>query len=127
MDKLYIGDIPLDNTACITFQDSTQKGIFYLYEDNANKPDNATIRIYQVLPLQDGKFIYNIAGMSNSFLTELQANNGKYYIDVSHKWYDRSDALTILAFFCCVAVATLWLVNLFTSVFKKGGLLGGLF
>lgn len=48
-------------------------------------------------------------------------------IKVSNKWYDRKDSLTILAFFCCVVVTTLWLVNLFTSMFKKGGLLGGLF
>lgn len=48
-------------------------------------------------------------------------------IELSHKWYDRPDMLNILCVFCCVAVVTLWLTNLFTSIFKKGGLLSGLF
>ena len=48
-------------------------------------------------------------------------------IELSHKWYDRPDCLTILCFFCCIAVITLWLTNLFTSIFKKGGILSGLF
>lgn len=48
-------------------------------------------------------------------------------VELSHSWYDRPDMLNILCMFCCIAVLTLWLTNLITSVFKKGGLLSGLF
>lgn len=48
-------------------------------------------------------------------------------INLSHKWYDRPDSLNILIFALVISVATLWFTNLFTSIFKKGGLLSGLF
>lgn len=47
-------------------------------------------------------------------------------VNLSHKWYDRPDCLNILLFVLVIFVTSLWLTNLFTSIFKKGGILGGL-
>lgn len=47
-------------------------------------------------------------------------------VGVSDKWYYRTDRLSILMFLFVITLCSIWLVNLFTSVFKKGGLLGGL-
>lgn len=48
-------------------------------------------------------------------------------VGVSNMWYYRTDRGTILFFFFVIVLFTIWFVNLFTSIFKKGGLLGGLF
>lgn len=119
MDKLYIGDINKQNHY-ISFD---KNGIILLFSNPYNKPVDTELTVYRIFPLQNGKFIYNTYTSDiNTLLTR-----DIYDIQVSNKWYDRGDALTILSFFCCIAVATLWLTNLFTSVFKKGGILSGLF
>lgn len=119
MDELYIGDIDLSNHY-ISFD---KDGIVLLFSNPYNKPTDTDITVYRLFPLQNGKLIYN------TYTSDIQTllTRDIYDISVTNKWYNRGDALTILSFFCCISVATLWLINLFTSVFKKGGLLSGLF
>lgn len=118
MDALYIGNIPLENN----YFSYDEEGNIILFVSPFNKPVDTELTVYRIFHLQNGKLIYDTY---KSDVSTLLTRN-VYEIPVSNKWYDRGDSLTILAFFCCISVLTLWVVNLFTSVFKKGGLLSGL-
>lgn len=118
MDTLYIGDIPLD----YHYAEIQENGDIKLWNKNYFEP-NSQARVYLIKKNIQNKFFYQT-------WTEQYGDTTTYIpldINVSHKWYDRPDMLNILGLFCCVAVITLWLTNLFTSIFKKGGILSGLF
>ena len=115
MDILYIGDIPKEFHYAI-FSDNHVD----LYNQNiAQNIDLPYYRIYYNSP----NFVYSrgISHFGSYNATTFQN------IEVTDKWYYRKDCLNILLFTCIIFVATIWLVNLFTSIFKKGGLLSGLF
>lgn len=119
MDSLYIGDIPLENK----FFSRDDEGNILLFVSPFDKPTDTDIKVYRLFNLQDGKLIYDT--LTSDVATLLTRN--VYEISVTNKWYDRGDSLTILSFTCCIAVCILFITNIFTSIFKKGGLLGGLF
>lgn len=115
MDILYTGDIPKDYHYAI-FSDNHVD----LYNQNiAQNIDLPYYRIYYNSP----SFVYSRG------YTRFGAFNSTTFqnIEVTDKWYYRKDNLNILLFFVIITVTTLWIVNLFTSIFKKGGLLSGLF
>ena len=116
MDTLYVGDIPKE----FTFADFHENYIDLYDRQKANSGETETLPYYR-LYFYNGKLFY-----TQDFFTTDKATNF-IPIKTSDKWYDRPDSLTILCFFCCIAVITLWLTNLFTSIFKKGGILSGLF
>ena len=122
MDKLYVPDYIGLDFKYVVFK------------------ENGDIELYQQEYYdQPGQYIYwkLYANNQNKILTDsfgfvVQEGQTKdiaysHDIELSHKWYDRPDMLNILCVFCCVSVVTLWLTNLFTSIFKKGGVLSGLF
>ena len=122
MDKLYVPDyIPLDYKYAVF----KENGNIELYQEEVyTKPGNYIT--YTLYNNSQNKIITDSYGIT--------VQSGQVYevpyaheVELSHKWYDRPDMLNILCLFCCLAVITLWLTNLFTSIFKKGGLLSGLF
>lgn len=115
MDKLYIGDIPKDYHYAI-FSDNH----IDLY--NQNIAQNVDLPFYRIYYNSPG-FIYSQG------TTHFGAYNSTTFqnIEVTDKWYYRKDCLNILIFTISIVVATIWFVNIFTSIFKKGGLLSGLF
>lgn len=122
MDKLYVPDyIDLDYKYAV-FKDN---GDIELYQ----KEEYTTPGYYRYWVLYKNNQNKIITDSYSFLVQEEQTKTIGYAHDVelSHKWYDRPDMLNILCVFCCVAVITLWLTNLFTSIFKKGGLLSGLF
>lgn len=125
-DPLYIGDIPINKDRAMIYFDKND-GLPVLIPLLSDYSDTDEIMTYKLLNgLNGNKLIYSSMLRQVSFVKEDIGSN-VYRVPCSRKWYDRSDMLNILALFCCVAVATLWLTNLFTSIFKKGGLLSGLF
>lgn len=48
-------------------------------------------------------------------------------LPVSRDFFDRPDFYSIVIIVFVISIFGLWLVNLITSIFKRGGLLGGLF
>lgn len=119
MDKIFVGnDIPLDFNY-LSFDD---KGNIILTRDFSYNAGESFDR-YIIYKNPQNKFIYSYSKhtiMDSNYVADT-------YVELSNKWYDRPDMLNILSLFCCVAVITLWIINLFTSIFKKGGLLSGLF
>lgn len=115
MDVLYIGSIPSQYHYAVWSSD-------YVTLFDRPTAQNITLSYYRIYFNAPG-FYYSQGSQTFSQyqMTSFQD------IEVTDKWYYRKDSLTILCFTVCVAVCLLWFVNLFTSIFKKGGLLGGLF
>lgn len=95
---------------------------------------NGYIDLYKVENLTNGTFDYyriytNCGGFYYSHNEQrypLTSTTKATLVGVSDKWYNRNDKLSILMFVFIIALCSIWFVNLVTSVFKKGGLLGGL-
>lgn len=125
-DKFYIGDIPLDADKVLLYFDKTDNlPVICSYFSSINN-DNEPITTYKILNgLNGNKLIYN--STEATIGTVRENSTTLYRLPCTTKFYDRNDYLSILCTFCCFAVLTLWLTNLFTSIFKKRGLLSGLF
>lgn len=122
MDKLYVPNYIDFNYKYAVFKEN---GDIELYEQEFyDRPGT-----YRYWILYDNNQNKIITDCFDFVVQEGQIQDIAYAhdIELSHKWYDRPDMLNILCVFCCVAATTLWFVNLFTSIFKKGGLLSGLF
>ena len=116
MDAIYIGSsIPSEYHFALY-----GNGYIDLY--NTANLRNGTFTYYRIYKNMGGKFYYEKGVRRFSLTSETIASP----IGVTDKWYNRDDAYSILFFFLCISIFTIFLVNLFTSVFKKGGLLSGL-
>lgn len=122
MDKLFVPNyIDLDYKFAV-FKDN---GNIELYQ-RENYTEPGLYRYWVLYANSQNKIITDSYG----FYVNEGENKPIHYahdIEVSHKWYDRPDSINILTFTLVISVVTIWIVNLFTSVFKKGGLLSGLF
>lgn len=116
MDILYTGDIPEE----FYFADFHENYIDLYDRQKASSGETDTLPYYR-LYFYNGKLFYT----QDSLTTDTATNF--IPIKTSNKWYDRPDCLNILMFTLVISVATIWITNIFTSVFKRGGLLGGLF
>lgn len=114
MDVLYIGSIPKEYHYAIW-------GTDYVTLYNRPNAQNMSLPYYRIYFNAPG-FYYS---QGTTIFSQYNATTFQD-IDVTDKWYYRKDSLTILSFTCVIFVATIWFVNLFTSIFKKGGLLSGL-
>ena len=114
MDVLYIGDIPNEFHFAVWGSDFVT-----LYDRPTAQ--NITLPYYRIYFNAPG-FYYSKGAQTFSQYNATTFQN----IEVTDKWYYRKDNLNILIFTFIIAISTLWLVNLFTSIFKKGGLLSGL-
>lgn len=115
MDVLYTGSIPDEFHYAVFSND------YVTLYDRPNA-QNITLPFYRIY--------FNASGFyySQGTTTFSQYNSTTFEnIQVSDKWYYRKDSLNILLFTVVIFVSTLWIVNLFTSIFKKGGVLSGLF
>lgn len=122
MDKIYVPDyIDLDYKIAV-FKDN---GNIELYQKESYT-EPGVYRYWVLYANSQNKIITDTFGF---YVQEGQTKTINYAhdIEVSHKWYDRPDCLNILLFTLIITISTIWITNIFTSVFKKGGLLGGLF
>lgn len=114
MDNLYIGEIPLDYKYAVFSSD-------YITLYNKPSASNETLNFYRVYINVDG--FYYTTGSTN-----FPSYNVTYFqeIPVTNNWLYRRD---IPGIFTCSFIACILFVfvfNIVTSVFKKGGVFGGL-
>lgn len=113
MDKLYIGDIPLNYKYA-------QFGSNYITLYSKSTGRNETLDFYRIYTNNNG-FYYSVGSTTfGNTTTSFQE------IDVTDNFLYRTDVADIfsVSFFCILLFV--FLLNLVTSVFKKGGVLGGL-
>lgn len=115
MDTIYIGDIPQDFHFA-----RFGNNYIDLFNTNDLRPnvDYTYYRIY----LYDNLFEYDIRTQEGSYYSEtlqdVKVSNSQVYRR------DFGDICIIIALYVGFGV---WLLNLMTSIFRKGGVLGGLF
>lgn len=114
MDTLYIGDIPSEYHFA-TFSN----GYITLY--NKNRGYNETLNYYRIYTNNNG-FYYSTGTQSFS------SYNPTYFTDihVSNNWLYRSDIDKIFIVCFIIFFMFIFVFNIATSVFKKGGVFGGL-
>lgn len=113
MDTLYIGDIPSSYKYAQFSNDYVT-----LYDKPSFRNETATYyRIY-----------FNTNGFFYSSGTQTFGNTTSYYteVPVSNSVLYREDFGTICSVSFFMIFGIVFLVNIVTSMFKKGGLLGGL-
>lgn len=115
MDILYTGDIPNEYHYAIF-----GNGYIDLY--NTNVLHNNTYTYYRIYTNDNG-FFYDVRSTSvgsytTTYTTDVSTSNEVVY---------RSDFPSILFMTITFTLIGVWLLNLLTSLIRKGGVLGGLF
>ena len=114
MDTIYIGDIPQDFHFARFGSDYID---LFNTETLVNNQNYTYYRIY----MYDNLFTYSVGSTSGSYynqtLQDVNVSNNKVYRR------DFGDICVIVALMVGFGV---WLLNLMTSIIRKGGVLGGL-
>lgn len=113
-DILYIKDIPNQ----YHYADYSE-----YYVDLYNQPSarNETLKYYRIyFNVSPGTYIEGTRTFG-SYNTTYFDN-----IEVSNSWWYRNDLDVILVSVLCISLFFIFLFNIFTSIFRKGGLFGGL-
>lgn len=113
MDKLYIGNIPNDYHYAVFSNDSIT-----LY--NKSSANNEILDFYRIYNNDRGFYYTTGATQFGYYTTQFQD------IEVTDNYLYRRDFPDIL--FCVVVFSLffIFLLNIFTSIFRKGGALSGL-
>lgn len=119
MDKIYIGN---DIDMSYHYAVFGGNGLYVdLYNTNDFRP-NQRYDYYRIY-LNSDKFLYS-RGVWET--TQYSYTRDTQAVAVSPFWYDRPDFDKVFVCVFIVMFAIVWLMNLFTSIVRKGGLLGGL-
>lgn len=114
MDTIYIGDIPSSYHYAIFSND-------YITLYNRSSLTNGTFDYYRIY-YNSPYFIYSQGS------TQVGQYNTTYCtdVDVSSSWWYRHDLCGILTCTLIIVLFFTFLLNIFSSVIKKGGVFGGL-
>ncbi len=113
MDTLYIGDIPSDFKYAVFSND-------YITLYNQPMAQNETLQYYRIYKNYDN-FMYSTG------TTNFNYNMTNFTeINVSDNWLYRGDIDKIFVVTFIICVLFIFVFNIATSVFKKGGVFGGL-
>lgn len=116
MDTIYIGDIPRE-------YHYARFGTGYIDLFNTNQLNNNQTYTYYRVYMYDNLFEYDTrtqqgSGYYNEYLQDVKVSQNQVYRR------DFGDICIIVALMVGFGV---WLLNLMTSIIRKGGVLGGLF
>lgn len=115
MDTIYIGDIPEE------FHFARFGGNYIDLFNTNQLVNNQTYTYYRVY-MYDNLFEYDIRSQQGSYYNETLQD-----VKVSQKQVYRRDFGDICIIVALMVGFGVWLLNLMTSIFRKGGVLGGLF
>lgn len=113
MDTLYVGDIPQDYKYAVFSSD-------YITLYNQPTATNETLQYYRIFTNYEN-FMY-VTGF-----TDFRYNTSTFTeISVSNNWLYRNDIDKIFTVSFFFILLFIFVFNIVTSVFKKGGVFGGL-
>lgn len=115
MDTIYIGDIPVEFHFA-------RFGSNYIDLFNTNQLVNNQTYTYYRIYMYDNLFEYDVKSQQGSYYTETLQ-----YVPVSQSKVYRRDFGDICIMVALMVGFGIWLLNLMTSLIRKGGVLGGLF
>lgn len=115
-DKIYIGDEIPDGYIYGNITDT--------YIELFNKPtfQNETVKCYRIYYRYSDNLVVETERTFSNY------NSTTYpEVPVSRDVFDRPHFANIVVIVFCLSLFGVWLLNLVTSIIKRGGLLGGLF
>lgn len=115
MDTIYIGNIPSE-------YHYARFGSNYIDLFNTNQLNNNHTYTYYRIYMYDNLFEYDVRSQQGSYYNETLQN-----VKVSSSQVYRRDFGDICVIIALMVGFGVWLLNLMTSIFRKGGVLGGLF
>ena len=115
MDTIYIGDIPKEFHFA-------RFGSNYIDLFNTNQLVNNQTYIYYRIYMYDNLFEYDVKSQQGGYYSETLQD-----VPVSQSKVYRRDFGDICIMVALMVGFGIWLLNLLTSVIRKGGVLGGLF
>ena len=115
MDTIYIGDIP-------TEFHYARFGSNYIDLFNTNRLFNNQTYTYYRIYMYDNLFEYDVRSQEGSYYNETLQD-----VSVSQSKVYRRDFGDICIIVALMVGFGIWLLNLMTSLIRKGGVLGGLF
>lgn len=115
MDTIYIGDIP-------TEFHYARFGSNYIDLFNTNELANNRRYTYYRIYMYDNLFEYDVRSQEGSYYNETLQD-----VSVSQSKVYRRDFGDICIIVALMVGFGIWLLNLMTSLIRKGGVLGGLF
>lgn len=115
MDTIYIGDIP-------TEYHFARFGSNYIDLFNTNQLVNNHTYTYYRIYLYDNLFEYDVRSQEGGYYHETLQS-----VNVSQNKVYRRDFGDICVIVALMVGFGVWLLNLMTSIIRKGGVLGGLF
>ena len=115
MDTIYIGDIPSEFHYA-------RFGSNYIDLFNTDTLLNNHEYTYYRIYLYDNLFEYDVRSQQGSYYNETLQN-----VNVSQNQVYRRDFGDICIIIALMVGFGVWLLNLMTSIIRKGGVLGGLF
>lgn len=115
MDTIYIGDIPKEFHFA-------RFGTGYIDLFNTDTLVNNRTYTYYRIYMYDNLFAYSVGSTTGSYSSQTLQN-----VNVSDNKVYRRDFGDICIMVALLLGFGLWLLNLITSVIRKGGVLGGLF
>lgn len=115
MDTIYIGDIPEEFHFA-------RFGTGYIDLFNTDTLVNNRTYTYYRIYMYDNLFAYSVGSTSGSYSSQTLQN-----VNVSSNKVYRRDFGDICIMVALMVGFGVWLLNLLTSVVRKGGVLGGLF
>lgn len=114
MDTFYIGDIPVEFHYA-------RFGSNYIDLFNTNELYNNRTYTYYRVYLYDNLFVYDVRSQEGSYYNETLQD-----VKVSQDKVYRRDFGDICIIIAIMVGFGIWLLNLMTSLIRKGGVLGGL-
>lgn len=115
MDTLYISDIPSEYHYAVFGND-------YITLFNQPQGHNETLFFYRIYSNNLGYYYTTGQQVFPQYSTSYFQD-----IPVSNDWLYRTDIDKIFVVCFIIFLMFIWLFNLVTSIFKKGGVFGGLF
>lgn len=115
MDTIYIGDIP-EQFHYARF------GNYYIDLFDTNHLNNNQTYSYYRIYLYDNLFEYEVKTQQGGYYSEILQD-----VSVSQNKVYRRDFGDICIIVALMVGFGIWLLNLMTSIVRKGGVLGGLF
>lgn len=115
MDTLYIGDIPSEYHYALF-----NNGYIDLY--NTDTLNNGSYDFYRLYTNCGGFYYRHLTTTYGQYNNTIAEN-----ITTTDNICYRSDYINILSITLIFILIGMWLLNLFTSIIRKGGILGGLF
>lgn len=115
MDTIYVGDIPKE-------YHFARFGSNYIDLFNTNDLHRDVTYTYYRIYLYDNLFEYDVRTQQGSYYSEILQD-----VKVSNSQVYRRDFGDICIIVALMVGFGVWLLNLMTSIIRKGGVLGGLF